>query len=102
MNTYKINPILFGLVGGIITYIILYFDTKFENKKFRNKKIGISDKCGCPYLYTTLKVPLIIGALTWVMATYFEDTKTTLLESNNSEHSLSIFDQDLFTDVPDF
>ena len=52
MQTTKINPVLFGLLGGVITYIILYFDT--------------------------------------------------ILESNNSENSLSIFDQDLFTDVPDF
>lgn len=102
MKTYKINPILFGLLGGLATYLILYFDTKFENKKFRNKKYDIDSKCKCPNLYTTLKVPLIIGALTWVIATYFEDSKTTVIESNNSENSVSLFDQDLFTDVPDF
>ena len=96
------HPILFGLIGGVITYLILHFDTRFENRKFNNNNQTQSSKCSCPQLYTTLKVPLIIGALTWVMASYFEECKDTIAGTNDLENSLSIFDQDMFTDVPEF
>ena len=33
MNQETINPILFGLVAGVITYLILYVDVNYENKK---------------------------------------------------------------------
>ena len=102
MNDILKHPILFGLIGGIITFIILHFDTRFENKKFNNSNQVQNLKCSCPKLYTTLKVPLIIGALTWVMATYFEESKDTIVSTSNLENSLSIFDQDMFTDVPEF
>lgn len=99
----NINPVLFGLIGGILTYIILYFDTRFENKKFSNKKNSSDAKCKCPSLYITLKVPLIIGVLTWVIATYFEDNNSTVISTKDIEESVvSEFDQDIFTDVPDF
>jgi len=98
-----INPVLFGLIGGILTYLILYLDNRFENKKFSNRKNSLDAKCKCPSLYITLKVPLIIGVLTWVIATYFEDNNSTILNTNDIEETIvSEFDQDIFTDVPDF
>lgn len=102
MNKDTINPILFGLAAGVITYLILYVDVNYENKKLSSQPVPENDgKCSCPSFYVTLKVPLIIGALVWACATYFEtgDKTDTDIFVNSSP---SIFDQDVFTDLPDF
>ena len=82
MNIDTLNPILFGLIAGIITYIILYIDVGYENKKIKLKPSQNSDgKCRCPSLYITMKVPLIIGSLVWSAASYFDQSKQLIDES---------------------
>ena len=102
MNQNSINPILFGLVAGVITHIILYVDINYENKKFKLKPNTDEDgKCRCPSLYVTLKVPLMIGALVWATASYFDQTENNITDVFVNSSS-SLFDQDVFTDMPDF
>ena len=102
MNQDTINPILFGLVAGVITYVILYVDVNYENKKLRLKPSTDEDrKCKCPSLYVTLKVPLMLGALVWATASYFDQTEKDVSEIFVNSSS-SLFDQDVFTDLPDF
>ena len=101
MNSERINPILFGLIAGIITYIIIYVDVKYENKKLKMKSFSEDGKCSCPSLYVTLKVPLIIGALVWASISYLDNKSNDVYEEfmNNSS---SLFDQDIFSDMPNF
>lgn len=85
-NTYlkKINPIIFGLIAGLLTFFILFVDTRFENNKFQYKSRYNENKCVCPKLYTTMKVPLIIGTLIWLLCTYLfpnNDVETNLDDS---------------------
>lgn len=104
MNFNNLNPVLFGLIAGIVTYIILFIDVKFENNKFKIKSKKVDGKCVCPTLYVTLKVPLIIGAIIWWAATYFESF-TSIAEIEEEfvgGESSPLFEQDLFTDQPDF
>lgn len=102
MNPDTINPILFGLIAGVITYIILYIDVNYENKKLKLKTSTSEDgKCMCPSLYITLKVPLMIGALVWATASYFDQTEKEISDVFINSSS-SLFDQDVFTDLPDF
>lgn len=102
MNQDSINPILFGLVAGVITYLILYVDVNYENKKLQIKPSTDEDgKCQCPSLYVTLKVPLMIGALVWATASYFDQTENDVPDVFVNSSS-SLFDQDVFTDLPDF
>ena len=100
MNQDSINPILFGLVAGVITYLILYVDINNENKKIK-PSTNEDGKCLCPSLYVTLKVPLMIGALVWATASYFDKNETDVSEVFVNS-SPSLFDQDVFTDLPDF
>ena len=105
MNQETINPILFGLIAGVITYVILYVDVNYENKKLNMKTTTSEDgKCSCPSFYVTLKVPLIIGALVWATASYFDkkDAETVLGYDEFISNSSSLFDQDVFTDMPNF
>ncbi len=106
MNQDTINPILFGLIAGVITYVILYVDVNYENKKLRLKPSSTEDgKCMCPSFYVTLKVPLIIGALVWATASYFDknDVENHVLGYDEfMSNSSSLFDQDVFTDMPNF
>ena len=67
------NPIVFGLIAGVVTYLILYLDINYENKRITLKKD--EDKCICPKLILSFKVPLIIGAIVWAAANYFESLK---------------------------
>ena len=98
----NLNPLLFGLMAGIVTYVILYFDVKFENSKNDNS----NNKCSCPTLNANYKLPLIIGGIVWATASYFENM--TVHEATNEvtlqylTDSTSVFDQDIFTDMPDF
>lgn len=92
------NPIVFGLIAGVITYLILYLDINYENKKLNINKQK-DGKCYCPKLILSLKVPLIIGAIVWAAANYFESDITDETFINNS---ISSFEQELFTDQPDF
>lgn len=92
------NPIVFGLIAGVITYLILYLDINYENKKLNINKQK-DGKCYCPKLILSLKVPLIIGAIVWAAANYFESNTTDETFINNS---ISSFEQELFTDQPDF
>ena len=48
-----------------------------------------------------MKVPLIIGSLVWSAASYFDQSKQLIDESFLS-NSTSLFDQDVFTDLPNF
>ena len=104
----NLNPLLFGLIAGIITYIVLYFDYKFENKKYESKNVdSIDGKCSCPSLMVTLKLPLIIGIIVWGTAYYFEKiNKCNVIQPISLQYltdSTSVFDeQDVFTDMPEF
>ena len=98
----KTNPILYGLIAGIITYVILYIDVNFENKRFNFKKSEVDGKCICPKFYVTLKVPIMIGALVWTIISYFYDLNQEQEIKDILSNSTSLFDQDLFTDMPDF
>ena len=100
MNQDSINPILFGLVAGVITYLILYVDVNYENKKIK-PSTNEDGKCQCPSLYVTLKVPLMIGALVWATASYFDKNETDVSDVFVNS-STSLFDQDVFTDLSDF
>ena len=92
------NPIVFGLIAGGVTYLILYLDINFENKKL---KIGKDEgKCICPKLNLSIKVPLIIGAIVWAAANYFETVPTS--EESFINDSISSFEQELFTNQPNF
>lgn len=75
------HPIVFGLIAGLVTYIILLLDSKFENKRIKLKN-KLSDDCNCPMLKPSIKLPLIIGALVWATATYFKliYNKTVVVE----------------------
>lgn len=105
-NMEHINPLLFGLIAGMITYIVLYLDFKFENSKIDLKKINDDGKCKCPSLFVTLKLPLIMGGIVWAIACYFENLKCIDVSIDNKlpylSDSTSVFDQDVFTDMPDF
>ena len=102
MEINKTNPILYGLVAGIITYIVLYVDVNFENKRLNFKKSNTDGKCICPKFYVTLKVPIMIGALVWTIISYFYDLNQEQEIKEILSNSTSLFDQDLFTDIPDF
>lgn len=103
MNTESINPILFGLIAGVITYVILYVDVNYENKKLKIKTTSSEDgKCMCPSFYVTLKVPLIIGALVWAASSYFDKKDVEPVYEEFMSNSSSLFDQDVFTDMPNF
>jgi hypothetical protein len=102
MEINKTNPILYGLVAGIITYIILYVDVNFENKRFNFKKSQTDGKCICPKFYVTLKVPIMIGALVWTIISYFYDFNQEQEVKELLSNTTSLFDQDLFTDMPEF
>lgn len=102
MNKDKLNPILFGLIAGIITYIILYVDVKYENKKLKMKPSVENGKCSCPSLYVTIKVPLIIGALVWATASYLDSNDVEPVYDEFMNNTTSLFDQDVFTDMPNF
>ena len=76
------NPIVFGLIAGIVTYLILYLDLNYENKKINlNKKNN--DKCYCPKPVLSLKIPLIIGSIVWAAANYFESIIKDMIEQVN-------------------
>ena len=91
------NPIVFGLIAGVVTYLILYLDVNFENKKL---KLGNQEeKCFCPKLNLSIKVPLIIGAIVWAAANYFE---SITVEDTFINDTISSFEQELFTDQPNF
>lgn len=102
MDINKTNPILYGLIAGIITYIILYVDVNFENKRINFKKSQADGKCICPKFYVTLKVPIMIGALVWTIISYFYDLNEEQEIKEILSNSTTLFDQDLFTDIPDF
>lgn len=98
------NPIIFGLIAGVVTYLILFLDINYENKKTDLSK-RLEGKCYCPKLILSLKIPLIVGAIVWAAANYFENMKVKSVDRENIISyidSLSEFDQDLFTDNPDF
>lgn len=98
------NPIIFGLIAGIVTYLILFLDINYENKK-KDLSKQLEGKCYCPKLILSLKIPLIIGAIVWAAANYFENIKKVSEDQitiNQSINILSDFDQDIFTDKPDF
>tara|TARA_X000000950_G_C13900314_1_gene654614 strand:- start:908 stop:1219 length:312 start_codon:yes stop_codon:yes gene_type:complete len=103
MNKEKINPILFGLIAGVITYIILYVDVNYENKKLKMKSFSLEEgKCTCPIFYVTLKVPLIIGAVVWAAISYLENNQGEQIYDEFMNNSSSLFDQDIFSDMPNF
>ena len=103
MNSEKINSILFGLLAGIITYIILYVDVNYENKKLKMKPYQTEEgKCSCPCFYVTLKVPLIIGALVWATASYLDNNEGNVIYEDYMNNSSTLFDQDIFSDMPNF
>lgn len=102
MEINKTNPILYGLVAGIITYIILYVDVNFENKRLNFKKSNTDGKCICPKFYVTLKVTIMIGALVWTIISYFYDLNQEQEVKELLSNTTTLFDQDLFTDMPDF
>tara|TARA_B100001248_G_scaffold117146_1_gene87610 strand:- start:1508 stop:1816 length:309 start_codon:yes stop_codon:yes gene_type:complete len=102
MEINKTNPILYGLVAGIITYIVLYVDVNFENKRLNFKKSNTDGKCICPKFYVTLKVPIMIGALVWTIISYFYDLNQEQEVKELLSNTTTLFDQDLFTDMPDF
>ena len=103
MNQETINPILFGLIAGVITYVILYVDVNYENKKLKMKPTTSEDgKCSCPSFYVTLKIPLILGALVWATASYFDKKDVEPVYEEFMSNSSSLFDQDVFTDMPNF
>ena len=102
MEIKKTNPILYGLVAGIITYIVLYVDVNFENKRLNFKKSNTDGKCICPKFYVTLKVPIMIGALVWTIISYFYDLNQEQEVKELLSNTTTLFDQDLFTDMPDF
>lgn len=98
------NPIIFGLIAGIVTYLILFLDINYENKKTDLTK-RLEGKCYCPKLILSLKIPLIVGAIVWAAANYFENIKVVSEDQINMGsyiESLSDFDQELFTDNPGF
>ena len=96
-NANICNPIIFGLIAGIITYLILYIDFNYENKKLNL----YSNKCKCPKFKIKFKLPLIIGTIVWASSNYFSsinnnnNVKITKLDITNLE-------QELFTDRPRF
>ena len=90
------NPIIFGLIAGIVTYLINYLDVNYENKKININK---DEKCICPKLKLSIKLPLIIGSIVWAASNYFE---TVTPDESFINNSISAFEQELFTDQPNF
>ena len=98
------NPIIFGLIAGIITYLILFLDINYENKKINLSK-KIEGKCYCPKLILSLKIPLIVGTIVWTAANYFQNIIIATENKNNIDSftdTMSNFEFELFTDKPDF
>lgn len=96
----NINPILFALLAVVVTYIILYVDFNFENKKLNNKTDN--KKCICPKLNVTYKLPLIIGILVWLVIYYYDNYNNNFNISDSITNTTSLFEQDVNTDFPDF
>ena len=51
-------------------------------KDCSRNEITDDGKCSCPSFYVTLKVPLIIGALVWATASYFDKKDIGTLSCN--------------------
>ena len=78
------NPLLYGLFGFIITYLIIMVEIKLENKKYNLKNSVINEQCQCPELKLSIKIPLLIGVLVWLSSYILLNNKPTDILSSNS------------------
>ena len=99
------NPIVFGLIGSLIIYVILLLEKRQINNreiakaKLNNTTLNI-DKSNI-----SLKLPIIVGVMMWGSTSYFNT-----LDSDNQPNiniqsrgrSIPILDQEIFTDRADF
>ena len=89
---------MYGIIAGIITYIICVLDVRLEKKKIDLQKEVDNEQCLCPEIKVSLKLPFIIGGLVWACATYFKSIFNEQVAINND--TSSIFDPDL-SDLPE-
>ena len=86
------NPIVFAIIAGIITYIIIYFDTQ---KRKKHIKQGNSDRI-------PLTLPILFGLFVWFVGYYFTHKKIpTDAYANNimndSSTDMGLENQELLT-----
>jgi len=101
MNDISINdPIIFGLVAGVISYLIIHLDAEFENKK---NNVNISNKCKCPLLKPSIKLPLLISVIVWYCAHYYSNLGNNTSSDVFVDTEMSMFEDNLtFTDLAVF
>ena len=95
MINIKFDPTLISIIGAFITYLVIYYDTHFENNRLYKKNIY---KLKCPNINITYKAPIIIGLLIYFS---LKMNKNNNLESDliNSFNSPDFnLNQEIFTD----
>lgn len=95
MNNINSYPLIFSIIAVIITYIIIYYDTIYENIK-----LDKLNKKKCHKIQFTFKAPLIIGLVVWIGITYYIENYNNNGISNEILSSSSLFnlDQEILTD----
>lgn len=103
MNLKIKNPILIGVCSAILIYCILYIenrrkekDPSIQNQVLQNGSIS-------------LKLPIIVGLMMWGASYLYKSTAilcpskpVTTSSPVAMSKSMNIFDQDIFTEQPDF
>ena len=86
------NPLIFAIIAGIITYIIMHFDTQ---KRKKHIKQGNFDRI-------PLTLPILYSLLVWFVGYYFTHKKIPIDVSTNNlsdtiSPDLNVDGQELFT-----
>ena len=73
------NPVILGLVAGVLTYMYMTWNKKDDKK---DKKKGKKDKNN---QYVGLIIPAVVAVITWFIAYgYFEYSKTNVSDNASS------------------
>lgn len=74
------NPIVFAIIAGIITYIVIYFDIQKRKKYIKQ---GNNDRI-------PLTLPIVFGTFVWFVGYYFTHKKIPIdAYANNIMNDLS-------------
>lgn len=73
------NPVILGLVAGVLTYLYMKWNKSENGKKTKGKKNRTKNKENDEQNeYTSLIIPAVVAAIVWFMAYgYFEYSKPT-------------------------
>lgn len=88
------NPIVFAIIAGIITYVIIYFDTQKRKKHIRQ---GNTDRI-------PLTLPIVFGAFVWFVGYYFTHKKISVNVNvgnmmNDATSNIGSDEQELITEL---